>query len=248
MTRTVSRDFVMAGDVRLALRRWPGPRGTLPIVLLHGLAGSAAGWERVARRLQHGREVIAWDARGHGASDWSAEAAYAGDAHFSDVSLALDVLRIERCILAGFSMGGGVAILCAGALPERVAGLVVVDAYPDPEMSPGSRQIAEFIASQMLWDAAPPFDPAIARAMAEQLAAGDPRRLDLWPFWEAGQQPSLLVRGAHSAVLTEQMAAQMLRRRPSTRLVTLPGVAHAIPALRPDELAIAIDQFAASVV
>ena len=235
--------FIHAGELRLACRRWPGPAQRLPIVLLHGLTQSGAAWDAVAGELCRRRSVIAWDARGHGASDWSPDAAYAGDAHFSDVAQALDSLGIERCILAGFSMGGGVAILCAGALPEQVARLIVIDAYPDPEMSPGSRQIAEFIAGYAFQYGQPPFDPAIARTMAEELARDDPRRLDLWPFWEAGEQPALVVRGALSAVLTEAMAAEMLRRRPSARLLTIPGVGHAIPLLRPAALARAIDEF-----
>lgn len=236
-------DFINAGPVRLAVRRWPGPAGRLPVVLLHGLTGSSAAWQGVAARLAVRRTVIAWDARGHGRSDWSPDAAYAGDAHFTDVCLALDALGIERCVLAGFSMGGGVAILCAGAMPERIARVVVVDAYPDPIMSTGSRRIAEHVAAYRPRPGQVAFDPAIARAMAEHLAQDDPRRLDLWPFWEAGSQPALVVRGGRSTVLTAAMAAEMLRRRPSARLFTVPDVAHAIPALRPVQLAAAIESF-----
>jgi pimeloyl-ACP methyl ester carboxylesterase len=239
-------EIIDSGELRLACRIWPGPDGAIPAVLLHGLAQDSAAWHSVATRLSRTRTVIAWDARGHGDSDWAADAAYAGDAHFADVAGALDALNIERCILVGFSMGGGVAILCAGAMPERVARLVVVDAYPDPIMSPGSRQIAEFIAAYQTGELRPPFDPAIARSMAEQLSSADPRRLDLWPFWEAGKQPALLIRGACSTVLTEPMAAEMLRRRPATRLITIPNVAHPILTLRPAELATAIESFIAS--
>ncbi len=236
-------DFIDSGELRLACRIWPGPPETIPAVLLHGLGQTSVAWRDVAVRLARTRIVIAWDARGHGASDWAADAAYAGDAHFADVAGALDALGIDRCILVGFSMGGGVAILCAGAIPDRVARLVVVDAYPDPIMSPGSRQIAEFIAAYHTTNGRPPFDPAIARSMAEQLSGDDPRRLDLWPFWESGNQPALVIRGARSTVLTEPMAAEMLRRRPTSRLVTIPNVAHPIPTLRPAELAAAIESF-----
>ncbi len=236
--------YLDAGDLRLRFRIWPGPAARLPLVLLHGLTESAASWQEVAVRLARRRTVIAWDARGHGGSDWSPEASYAGDAHFADVAGALNALGVERCTLAGFSMGGGVAILTAGALPERVVRLVVVDAYPDPEMSPGSRQIAEWTASLAHRDdLVLPFDPAIARAMADELACEHPRRLDLWPFWEAGDQPALVVRGALSQVLTEAMAEEMLRRRPSARLVTIPGVAHAVVALKPAALAATVEEF-----
>jgi pimeloyl-ACP methyl ester carboxylesterase len=235
--------FINTDGLRLAYRRWSGPATVPPVILLHGLTQSADVWRPIAARLAQRRSVIAWDARGHGNSDWASDAAYAGDAHFADVRLALDALQIEQCTLAGFSMGGGVAILCAGALPERIARLVVVDAYPDPIMSTGSRRIAEYIASYRPDGDKPAFDPAIARAMAEQLGEEDPRRLDLWPFWEAGDQPALVVRGARSAVLTASMAAEMIRRRPSARLVTIPSVAHPIPTSRPAELAAAIESF-----
>lgn len=240
--------FVTGAELPLAGRCWPGAADRLPLVLLHGLTEASGAWESVAARLAGRRRVYAWDARGHGASGWAADGAYHGDAHFADVLCALDWLGIEHCALAGFSMGGAVAILCAGALPERIARLVVVDAYPDPAMSPGSRQIAEFVAGLAGAETAafpgrPPFDPAIARTMAAELAEGDPRRLDLWPFWEAGVQAALLVRGALSMTLSEEMAEAMLRRRPGTRLVTVPDVAHSIPALKPAALAAAIDEF-----
>lgn len=232
----------VAGDgLSLAYRSWGAERdGLLSVVLLHGLTGSGADWAPVAERLAAaGRRVIALDARGHGASDWSPEAAYAGDAHFADVVMALDELGVRRCLLAGYSMGGGVAMLAAGAMPERVAAVAVIDAYPAPEMTPGSLQIAEWVAAFSLSgvNGRPGFDPAIARRFAEDLAAGAARRLDLWPFWEALTQPALLVRGARSTVLPEALAAEMLARQPVARLVTIPDTGHQIPFARPAALA-----------
>lgn len=236
------------GDgLTLAYREWipvsPSPVGErLPLVLLHGLTGSSADWAPVAIRLATERRVIALDARGHGLSDWSVEAAYAGDAHFADVATALEALGIRRCALAGFSMGGSVAILVAGALPERVARLIVVDAYPAPEMSPGSRAIAEAVAALAACDDLG-FDPAIARRIAEELASGEARRLDLWPFWEALRCPTLLVRGAWSDVLPAPLATEMLTRQPRARLVTVPGVGHQILFACPRVLAELISDF-----
>ena len=235
--------ILAAGELRLACRVWPGPAEVPPLVLLHGLTESSAAWRQIAPHLARRRTVYAWDARGHGESDWAADAAYAGDAHFADVAGALDALGVERCALAGFSMGGSVAILCAGAMPERIERVVVADSYPDPLMTPGSRQVAEWLASRARASADLGCDPAIARAFLEMLEGGDARRLDLWPFWEVGEQPALIVRGELSTVLTPEMAEEMLRRRPSGRLVTIPGVAHAIPTLRPRELAEAIESF-----
>lgn len=240
-----ARSGYAPGDgLRLRCHEWgQGNRGAPPIVLLHGITGCGRDWQPVAVRLAETRRVIAFDARGHGESDWSPEEAYAPDHHFADLATALDALDVERCVVVGFSMGGAVATIYAAARPDRVAALVIVDAYPAPELSAGSRRIAEFLATIYAQDARmlpAGFDPAIARRMREDLAAGAERRLDLWPLWEAAGCPALVVRGAESDVLTAQMAAEMLRRRAGARLVTVAAVGHQVPSRRPRELAEAL--------
>jgi pimeloyl-ACP methyl ester carboxylesterase len=189
-----------------------------------------------------GRRLIALDARGHGQSDWSLDEEYGGDQHFADVSLAMENLGIERCVVAGFSMGGGVAIMVAAALPERVAGTAIIDAYPHPNMTSGSRQIAGWVSN---YDpSANTFDPAISRHFREQLAAGREDRLDLWPLWEAIVCPVLVVRGGLSDVLTADNAAEMIARQPRADLVTFEDVGHRVPMQRPRELAELLEAFA----
>jgi pimeloyl-ACP methyl ester carboxylesterase len=225
----------------LAYREWNAGAAGDPLVLLHGITGSSADWSLVVRHLG-GRRIIALDARGHGESDWDPDGAYAGDHHFADVATALDALSIERCSLAGFSMGGGVAMLAAAALAERVSGVAVIDTYPHPEMTQGSRRIASWIAEYAdragAW-----FDPAIARHFRDQLAAGTAERIDLWPMWEALECPALVVRGELSDVLPPEAAAEMLVRQPRASLITIDGVSHAIPYRRPGELARALEDF-----
>jgi pimeloyl-ACP methyl ester carboxylesterase len=244
------RSITLPGDgLTLHGYEW-GPAGSPepPLVLLHDIAGSARSWNDVASgvaaELGHDRGVIALDARGHGSSGWSPEEAYAPDHHFADLAIALDALGVQRCTLAGFSMGGAVATIYAAALSERTHRLVIVDAYPDPEMSPGSRRIAGIIAAMYGERRGTGFDPAIARRLRDDLAAADTRRLDLWPFWEAVKAPVLIVRGEQSDVLTASEAEHMLSRTERASLVTIPGVGHQIPALRPRELAQAIAGFA----
>ncbi|HZQ36134.1 MAG TPA: alpha/beta fold hydrolase [Dehalococcoidia bacterium] len=243
--------FVSGDGLRLRYHEWRpssvsrSSRATHdapPIVLLHGITESGLAWRPVAEKLAMRRRVIALDARGHGESGWSADEAYAPDAHFADLTCALAALDVERCLLAGFSMGGAVATICAAARPDLVQRLVIVDAYPAPELSPGSRRVAEWLAAALDYAGWLPagFDPAIARRMRDDLAAGTARRLDLWPLWEALSVPATIVRGALSDVLTAEAAAEMLRRQPCARLLTLRGVGHQIPSQRPWALARAI--------
>ena len=228
------------GDgLHLAYREWHGHLAEDPLVLLHGVTGSGEDWKSVAPGLPE-RRIIALDARGHGHSEWDPGEDYVTDSHFADVVVALSSLGIGRFAVAGFSMGGGIAMLLAAALPERVSSLVVVDSYPDPRMTPGSRRIASWVSS--LDAGAGSFDPAIARQFRTNMAEGR-ERLDLWSVWESVQCPTLVVRGERSDVLTADMAAEMVRRQPLAQLQTIAGVAHGIPFAKPAELAAAIVGF-----
>ena len=158
-------DRVEGAGLTLAYREWNGDSPAEPIVLLHGITSSGSAWEATARHLG-GHRVMAFDARGHGESDWDTDEAYGGDQHFADIATALDALQIERCTLAGFSMGAGVAIIAAACLPDRVAGVVIIDSYPSPEMTPGSRRIASWVST---YSGGARFDPAISRHFREQL-------------------------------------------------------------------------------
>jgi esterase len=101
-----------------------------PLLILHGLFGSAGNWRSVARALSREHRVLSVDLRNHGASPWSDSMSY--------LDMADDVLRlIERQGLSrpgviGHSMGGKVAMALALMQPHRVGHLSVVDIAPIP--------------------------------------------------------------------------------------------------------------------
>ena len=239
--------YVCGNGLRLRYLEWCPERVSAdapPLVCLHGIGGSAEDWDGLARSIGVHRRVIALDARGHGRSEWSPDAAYSTDAHFADLACAVDALHLERFALAGYSMGGGVAILSASALPSRVDQLVVLDAYPGPEMTEGSRRIATHIAAgPWLHEGRPRFDPAISAAFARDLEVGEPRRIDLWPHWDALECPTLLVRGELSRVLPEATAAQMLSRLPTANEVAIPGARHDLLRAQASEVADSLRAF-----
>jgi pimeloyl-ACP methyl ester carboxylesterase len=101
-----------------------------PVVLVHGLTGSA---ERMWRRtgiiralVAAGRRVIALDCRGHGESDKPHEAAaYAGTRMSDDVIALMDHLGIGTADLAGYSMGGMIAASLLVRRPERFGRVII---------------------------------------------------------------------------------------------------------------------------
>nr|NIR28955.1 alpha/beta fold hydrolase [Gammaproteobacteria bacterium]NIR82560.1 alpha/beta fold hydrolase [Gammaproteobacteria bacterium]NIR88607.1 alpha/beta fold hydrolase [Gammaproteobacteria bacterium]NIU03701.1 alpha/beta fold hydrolase [Gammaproteobacteria bacterium]NIV51036.1 alpha/beta fold hydrolase [Gammaproteobacteria bacterium] len=99
-----------------------------PVVILHGLFGSAHNWQTIARGLAATHCVYTLDLRNHGDSPWKAAMSYPEMA--ADVRHTLSRLGLRAPALVGHSMGGKVAMRLALEQPEHVAALVVVDIAP----------------------------------------------------------------------------------------------------------------------
>jgi pimeloyl-ACP methyl ester carboxylesterase len=111
----------------------------VPVVLLHGLTATHRYVVMGSKSLQRaGHDVVAYDARGHGASSPapSPDAYTYGDLA-DDLLSVLDEAGFERAVLAGASMGAHTAVRVALEHPERVAGLAIVTPAYDPEDWPG---------------------------------------------------------------------------------------------------------------
>jgi pimeloyl-ACP methyl ester carboxylesterase len=96
-----------------------------PIVLVHGLGDDHRAWRRVIPPLTLGHRVILYDLRGHGESSLG-EADGSLRQLSGDLVALLTRLDIDRAVLAGFSLGGTIAMRTAIDAPERVAALALV--------------------------------------------------------------------------------------------------------------------------
>jgi pyruvate dehydrogenase E2 component (dihydrolipoamide acetyltransferase) len=93
-----------------------------PLVLLHGLLDSSAGWDRLAR--ESARPCYALDLPGFGGSDCPIEPRIG--AYAADVDAALRELGVRRAIVVGHSIGGAVATSLVQRSPRKVASLVLL--------------------------------------------------------------------------------------------------------------------------
>ena len=132
-----------------------------PLVLLHGLFGSAGNFGLVQRRLAARFRVIALDLRNHGDSPHAAAMGYAAMA--ADVRETLRARDALPARLVGHSMGGKVAMQAALAEPDAVAALVVVDIAP-VQYPPGFRAYADAMSRL-------PLRPGLTRAEADAALA-----------------------------------------------------------------------------
>lgn len=120
----VGRVIYVPGRGEMFLREQPGPPGSTPVLLLHGWTASAdTTWFSTYPALaDHG--VIAIDHRGHGRG-LRAESPFSLEACADDAAALLDLLGVGRVIVAGYSMGGAVAMLIWKRRPDLVAGMVL---------------------------------------------------------------------------------------------------------------------------
>ena len=125
---------VRGGD--LAVLRWAADNPDAPIVVLvHGVTANALAWGRVVGALAGEHTILAPDLRGRAASA-GLPGPYGIGGHVEDLAAVLDAAGAPHAVLVGHSMGAFVvALAAAGALRDRVDGLVLVDGglrFPDP--------------------------------------------------------------------------------------------------------------------
>lgn len=122
---------VRARDVRLHVQRLGSPSSPVTAVFLHGLVmDNLSSWYfTVANPTAQLADVVLYDLRGHGKSERS-RSGYSLADMVADLEALLAALAITRpVVLVGNSFGGLLALAFAIAQPERVAGVVLVDAH-----------------------------------------------------------------------------------------------------------------------
>jgi pimeloyl-ACP methyl ester carboxylesterase len=106
--------------------------GDPAFLLLHGFGASTFSWREVIEPLaEHGR-VIAYDRPAFGLTErpleWEGQNPYGPEAQVELVFELMDALELDQAVLVGNSAGGTVALQAALARPDRVSGLILVDA------------------------------------------------------------------------------------------------------------------------
>lgn len=124
--------FVDIGEGVTVHLRDEGPKVAPAIVLLHGSNADLHTWDPWAAALKGRYRVIRFDQVGHGLTGPDPEHDYSRANYVADVLAVVDKLGLKSFTLGGNSMGGKHALAFAVAHPERVTGLVLVDASGGP--------------------------------------------------------------------------------------------------------------------
>ncbi|MEL7718706.1 alpha/beta hydrolase [Citromicrobium bathyomarinum] len=142
--------FVEIGDGVTVHLRDEGPqnerRDAPAIILLHGSNADLHTWQPWVDALKGRYRVIRFDQIGHGLTGPDPDSDYSIPNFVSDIEEVADSLGLDRFVIGGNSMGGSHAVAYALAHPERVEGLILVDAAGAPIRKEGRGNIGFAIA------------------------------------------------------------------------------------------------------
>jgi pimeloyl-ACP methyl ester carboxylesterase len=136
-----------AGGIRIAGDAWGNPDSPL-VVLQHGGGQTRHAWGETGERLgAAGYYAIAFDARGHGDSDWASDGSYGQGVMVQDLQCLIAAVGNPRPVLVGASMGGGTSLVAVGEDHVDASALVLVDIAPHLEPE-GVRKIQVFMGQK----------------------------------------------------------------------------------------------------
>jgi len=104
--------------------------GSPALVFVHGWCCDKSYWNSQIPYFAKKNEVVTLDLAGHGDSGIDRDN-WTMTAFGEDVAAIIDQLSLEQVVLIGHSMGGPVVIAAAQLIPERIRGIVGVDAFQD---------------------------------------------------------------------------------------------------------------------
>jgi pimeloyl-ACP methyl ester carboxylesterase len=219
--------------------------GDTALVLVPGWTNSRGIWGEHPRTLSTRYRVVALDLAGHGDSG-AERTEWTMGAFGEDVVAVVEQLDLEPIVLVGFSMGAAVVVEAAERMPERVLGVVFVDALHDPDQPPpaGTADQMEGMFRAAWGDTAFlrgfAFTPDAPDSLIRYVGAmSPPVPLEHWfpalrsfLAWQATDFTAALerLRVPVAAINTTSQAtntAALRRHAPSFTLDTLAGVGHA---------------------
>lgn len=161
-------------DVKLEVLDWGG-HGR-PLIFLAGLGFDAHVYDSFAPKFASPYHVYGITRRGFGASSTPKPDCrnYSGDRLGDDILAVMDALKIERPVLIGHSLGGEELSSIGTRHPERVAGLVYLDAgysyaYYDAGLPEGDPAVDDAVLRRELEELVSPVSPRVHREQVQHL-------------------------------------------------------------------------------
>lgn len=119
----------------------PGRR----VIYVHGTGCNARVFDRHMQTVSARHEVVAIDLPGHGDSEGTGFRGVGDYAYF--VAGLIESLGWDRCVVAGHSLGGGIALAVAAYFPQLIEGMMLIDTGARLRVAPAVLEAARKVAS-----------------------------------------------------------------------------------------------------
>ncbi|GGF35954.1 alpha/beta fold hydrolase [Echinicola rosea] len=239
-----------------------------PLIILHGLFGSADNWLSIAKELDEDYTIYLLDQRNHGDSPQSDEWSY--KAMVDDLATFMTSQGLEAAYIMGHSMGGKTAMNFALRHPNKVKKLIVADIapryYPPHHQTIlkglnaidmdnlKSRKEADETLSEHIPEA------GIRQFLMKSLGRDDDRKF-IWKINlpvitekidnvgegidsdKVYDGPTLFMRGANSDYIQDKDKEDLEKYFPEYKLITIKNAGHWLHAEQPDAVAATVKAF-----
>ena len=260
---------VQVGSATIAYRvQGHGPA----MMLVHGFPLSGELFSKNRAALARHYTVVTPDLRGFGSST-TPDTKGGVQLYAKDMFAVMDHLNVRKAIIGGMSMGGPVVLEMYREQPQRFRGMVLIDSTTSPANDvekaewPGfgkqaqDKGVASMIPAlmpNMLTAATRTSDPALVKYVGGIVKKGSVNaavgggstlatRPDSRPMMAQAKIPVLIVVGQDDPIYPLEMAQKMHQDIPGSRLVVVPGAAHAAIIEKPEACNQAIEAWASTV-
>ncbi len=237
---------------------YDGP-DTTPLLIAHGLFGSARNWGVIAKRLSETRPVVAVDMRNHGSSPWDDTQSY------QDMAEDLADVMDQPMDVLGHSMGGKAAMVLALQNPNKVNRLVVADiapvTYSHTQMGPieAMRRVdlnqitSRADAKAQLGDLEPGVPDFLLQSLdmkekrwrlnLDVLAAEMDKIIGFPKIENSFDGPTLFLSGGNSDYVKPDYRLEIKQLFPGAKFARIPDAGHWLHAEKPREFEAAVATF-----
>jgi len=239
---------------------YDGPTGT-PLLIAHGLFGSARNWGVIAKRLSETRTVVTVDMRNHGSSAWR-------DSHnYGDMADDLAQIVTGPTDILGHSMGGKAAMVLALQNPSLVNRMIVADIAPvsyshaqsGPIAAMRKVDLARVTSRSDAKEQLGTLEPGVADFLLQSLDMKEKRwRLNLDVLAAEMDKiigfpqiagtftgPTLFLSGGTSDYVQPDARPMIKNLFPAAKFAKIPGAGHWLHAEKPREFEAAVSAFLA---
>jgi len=219
--------------------------GEVPLVIVHGLFGSARNWNGISKALAENRRVVSVDLRNHGESFRDPDQSY--DAMAGDLADVIETLG-GKVDLLGHSMGGKAAVTYSHSQAWLVEALQSLDLSAVSRRSEADKVLRDVIThtgTRLFLLQSLVFEEGVAhwQLNLEVLLAQMPKIMSFPQVSAVYQAPCLFLTGSASDYVQLEHHEEIRRLFPAAQFEALEGAGHWLHAEKPQDFVAAIQGF-----